>query len=47
LVVEDEDGVRDAAQRILKSRGYTVLQAGKPSDALALMSGWTKPLICS
>lgn len=44
LLVEDEAGVRNAAQRILKSYGYQVLQAEKPDDALALMSGRTEPL---
>jgi PAS domain S-box-containing protein len=44
LVVEDEDGVRDAARRILTSQGYEVLQAGKPDDAIALMSQRMEPL---
>ncbi|MDQ2913866.1 MAG: response regulator [Chloroflexota bacterium] len=42
LLVEDEEGVRNAAHRILKSRGYKVLQADKPADALALMNGRTE-----
>ena len=44
LLVEDEPAVRTAAQRILESRGYEVLQFGKPDEALALMSEWTKPI---
>jgi two-component system cell cycle sensor histidine kinase/response regulator CckA len=44
LLVEDEEGVRNAALRILKSYGYQVLQAEKPDDALALMSTRTEPL---
>ena len=44
LIVEDEEAVRTAAQRILESRGYRVLQVGRPDDALELMKSWTKPL---
>jgi two-component system, cell cycle sensor histidine kinase and response regulator CckA len=44
LVVEDEDAVRTAAQRILESRGYQVLQVGRPDEALDLMRKRTKPL---
>jgi PAS domain S-box-containing protein len=44
LVVEDEDGVREAARRILSSAGYLVLQIARPDDAVALMRGWTKPI---
>ncbi len=44
LVVEDEEAVRTAAQRILEAHGYQVLQVGRPDHALELMSTWTKPL---
>jgi PAS domain S-box-containing protein len=44
LLVEDEDGVRKAAHRILESYGYHVLDAGKPADALKMMSDRTGPL---
>ena len=44
LLVEDEEAVRMAAQRILESQGYQVLQAGTPDSALELMSTWTEPL---
>ena len=36
LLVEDEDSVRDLAQRILESRGYTVLSAQHGGDALQM-----------
>jgi len=36
LLVEDEDAVRDLAQRILQSRGYTVLSAQHGGDALQM-----------
>jgi two-component system, cell cycle sensor histidine kinase and response regulator CckA len=36
LIVEDQDPVREAVQRILTSHGYTVLQAARPGDALQL-----------
>jgi two-component system cell cycle sensor histidine kinase/response regulator CckA len=44
LLVEDEEGVRKAAHRILESYGYHVLDAGKPADALKMMSDRTGPL---
>ena len=44
LLVEDEEAVRTAAQRILESHGYQVLQVGRPDEALQLMSTLTKPL---
>jgi CheY-like chemotaxis protein len=34
LVVEDEEGVRDVAKRILREAGYKVLTAASPDDAL-------------
>ena len=44
LLVEDEEAVRMAAQRILESQGYQVLEAATPDAALELMSTWTEPL---
>lgn len=38
LLVEDEDSVRDLAQRILQSRGYKVLAAQHGGDALLMAS---------
>jgi len=38
LLVEDEDSVRELAQRILQSRGYTVLSAQHGGDALQIAS---------
>jgi CheY-like chemotaxis protein len=38
LLVEDEDSVRDLAQRILQSRGYKVLAAQHGGDALQIAS---------
>ena len=37
LVVEDEDGVRELATRVLESRGYRVLQARSAAEALATL----------
>ena len=36
LVVEDEEAVRGLTCRILKARGYTVLEASRPKDAILL-----------
>ncbi len=36
LVVEDEEGVRDMATRILEQYGYSVLSAPTPKEAIAL-----------
>ncbi|MFW5952476.1 MAG: ATP-binding protein, partial [Gemmatimonadota bacterium] len=38
LLVEDEDGVRDLARRVLEKNGYRVLEAADPAAALELMS---------
>jgi CheY-like chemotaxis protein len=39
LLVEDEDGVRKLVHDVLTGRGYTVLQASCPNDALDLSLG--------
>ena len=43
LLVEDEDGVRQLVVRILKQLGYTVLEASRPSEALALLESEAPP----
>ncbi len=40
LVVDDDEGVRNLAKRILASSGYTVLTAGTGEEALALCAGY-------
>jgi len=36
LLVEDEKGVRQRSSEILRARGYTVLEAGDPLEALVI-----------
>ncbi len=38
LVVEDEDAIRDLLRDVLTDWGYTVLEAGTPRDALAVLT---------
>jgi PAS domain S-box-containing protein len=44
LVVEDEDSVRRVAVRILRSRGYEVLQAGDAEEALEVAAARSTPI---
>jgi len=41
LLVEDDDAVRKVTSRILRARGYHVLEARSPSEALAIHEGTT------
>jgi CheY-like chemotaxis protein len=44
LLVEDDDAIRSLARRTLAAAGYTVLDAGSPSEALARARGHAGPL---
>ena len=44
LIVEDEDGARIALGRLLRDRGYHVLVASAPSEALTLVDGHAGPV---
>jgi PAS domain S-box-containing protein len=44
LVVEDEEGVRALARRVLEMRGYTVLEAGHGGEALLLGERRQEPI---
>jgi DNA-binding NtrC family response regulator len=37
LVVEDDDGVREVAERLLETLGYAVMEARTVADAMALL----------
>ncbi|HKU60063.1 MAG TPA: PAS domain S-box protein [Gemmatimonadales bacterium] len=44
LVVEDEEAVRTLASRVLRGKGYRVLEASSADLALALLAGSTEPI---
>jgi len=44
LLVEDEAGVRELARAILVRKGYTVLAAADPREALAIVDSHTGPI---
>jgi PAS domain S-box-containing protein len=44
LLVEDSEGVRSLARLALERRGYVVLEAGHPHDALRLLENLTDPV---
>jgi PAS domain S-box-containing protein len=44
LVVEDEDGVRQAVREILQSAGYSVVEASNPAEAMAVATKFDQPI---
>jgi two-component system, cell cycle sensor histidine kinase and response regulator CckA len=44
LVVDDEPGVRKLASRILRTRGYSVLEAASGAEACIVASAWHGPI---
>jgi two-component system cell cycle sensor histidine kinase/response regulator CckA len=44
LLVEDDEKVRALASDILRSSGYTILEAGNGAEALALAESYTDPI---
>ena len=44
LLVEDEDSIRSLVLGILQSHGYTVLEAGRPQDALEICKTFEGPI---
>jgi CheY-like chemotaxis protein len=47
LVVDDEQGIRDALVRVLGMYGATVRAAGSANDAIACLDTWVPDLIVS
>jgi signal transduction histidine kinase len=44
LLVEDEEGVRNVARRALESKGYVVIEAQRPGEALTRVAAHMGPL---
>jgi PAS domain S-box-containing protein len=44
LLVEDEESIRSLVRGILRSRGYTVLEAGRPLEALEISRKFDQPI---
>jgi CheY-like chemotaxis protein len=44
LVVDDEAGVRKLTSRILRTRGYSVLEAASGAEALSVAHAWHEPI---
>ena len=44
LLVEDEEGIRSLVLGILQARGYTVLEAGRPHEALEISKKFDGPI---
>ena len=44
LVVDDEAGIRKLASRILRTRGFTVLEAASGAEALMVAGSWHEPI---
>ena len=44
LIVEDEKGIRDVTCGYLRAKGYRVLQAPNPAEALRILSATTEPI---
>ena len=44
LIVEDEKGIRDVTYGYLRAKGYQVLQAANPEEALRILSEVTEPI---
>ncbi len=44
LLVEDEEGVRDLAKRILELKGYKVITSSNPADAAQVVERYKEPI---
>jgi PAS domain S-box-containing protein len=44
LVVEDEEAVRELIREILELKGYTVLEAGSPHEAMSICDAHDRPI---